>query len=183
MQMPCAPNRCSRQGAAGPGQCLMAAAATMPWPQQVFSCFGSKLAACPAGPSARAVQREDSAHETHNHSGSMATSDKSSSATSCDSPAARLALSEPPAQPSAHPGPGYTRSASIQVARPDQRTSAAASEQEPSDRLPGRRSGSRDTSGGARTVEDWHRLKRFAFVSDICSNSAAGTTTKLMLNR
>ena len=164
---------------------MMAAVATMPWPQQMFTCFGSKSAASPAAPSARAVQREDSAHETHNNSGGMRISDNSSSETSSDSPAARLALSEPPAQPSTHPGAGYTRSASIQLPRPDHRTSAAAQEQEPSDRQRSRRSasGSRDTSGGARTVEDWHRLKRFAFVSDICSNAAAATTTKLMLNR
>jgi hypothetical protein len=164
----------------------MAAATTMPWPQHILQCFGSKAAASSAAPAARAVQREDSAHEKHSGSGSMEISNKSASQSSSDGPAARLAFSEPPAQAPTHPAAGSLRSASIQAARPDSRTSTSASEQERSgsqhDRRP--RSGSQDAGNSARsTAEDWHRLKRFAFVSNICSNAAAGTTTKLMLNR
>lgn len=164
----------------------MAAATTMPWPQHILGCFGSETAASASAPAARAVQREDSAHEKHSGSGSMDISDKSASQTSSDGPAVRLAFSEPPAQTSTHPAAGNMRSASIQAGRPDSRTSTSASEQDPSGSQHGRRSrsGSQYAGTSARTtVEDWHRLKRFAFVSNICSNAAAGTTTKLMLNR
>lgn len=172
----------ARPTAAQP-QRLMATATTMPWPQQLLGCFGGKSAS-DAAPST--ILREDSAHQRH-HSGAssaMRTSDKSSAGASSDGLGpARMALSEP--TPWHEPGRGSTRSASIQGAGGRRRDADAALQHAAQHRHSSRRSVSHGEphSPLARSPDDWHCLRRFAFVGDISSSPAAGTVTKLMLNR
>lgn len=146
-----------------------------------FGCFGGKSAS-DAAPST--ILREDSAHQRH-HSGAssaMRTSDKSSAGASSDGPGpARMALSEP--TPWHEPGRGSTRSASIQGAGSRRRDADPALQRAAQHRSRRSVSQGEPHSPLARSLEDWHCLRRFAFVGDISSSPAAGTVTKLMLNR
>lgn len=159
----------------------MAAATTMPWPQQLLSCFGGKaVASSGAAPLPSGAVREDSAHQQHSGSSGMRNSDKSSFEASSDGPGARMALSEP--APCRKAGPaGSMRSPSMQAQRRGGYTMDLTAQQAGSRRRSGRHQ--QADSPAARAPDDWHNLKRFAYVGDICSNAKAHTVTKLMLNR
>lgn len=164
----------------------MAVAATMPWQQQLFGCFGG----APTVLDQPGLVREDSAHQHHSSgsSGLSRSNKNGASDSNGDLPPGHIAVSDPFPRRSSAAGPPSggqptMRSASIRV---DRRASV-----DPASRhaAHARRHSSRHSSwkeeprGPTTEPEDWHRLKRFAFVGDICSNRGAGTVTKLMLNR
>lgn len=162
---------------------LMAVASNMPWQQTLFGCFGN---APPVQDRAPVARREDSAHQ-HSSSSGLSRSHKSSdpaSDSNNDTHMAHVAMSDPfPRRSPAAPVSGQEaslRSASIRV---DRHAGVDAARQQARRQRIKQASSREEPRCPSAELEDWHRLKRFAFVGDICSSRGAGTVTKLMLNR